>query len=286
MAAFARAYRTWSGLLGLVGVSVFLALAIFVPVIAPYSPNETLGSVWEPPSAHFVLGTDSLGRDLFSRVLYALRLTIFVASVTTMLSFALGGSVGFLTANFGGWFDQIISRLNDLLMSVPTLISALVVLSVLPRNISVLILVMGVLDATRVFRLARAVALNVLTAPFIEAARLRGEHFAWIIFREMLPNVTIPLIVEFGLRFAFAILFMSSLSFLGLGIQPPATDLGRMVRDNKEGIIFGVSASLVPAAIIMLLAVAVNMAVDGFLAGRSHVRPLDPTIKSKKERNS
>lgn len=171
-------------------------------------------------------------------------------------------------------------------MSIPTLISALVVLSVLPRNISVLILVMGVLDATRVFRLARAVALNISTAPFVEAARLRGERFTWIMFCEILPNVTIPLIVEFGLRFAFAILFMSSLSFLGLGIQPPATDLGRMVRDNKEGIIFGVSASLVPAAIIMLLAVSVNMVVDGFLAGRSNARVLNQTIKSTKEGNS
>ena len=171
--------------------------------------------------------------------------------------------LSFTAAVTGGLLDQLLSRLNDLMMAIPTLIFALVVLAVLPQNLWILILVMAVLDSTRVFRLGRAVALDVAVMDFVEAARLRGEGTGWIIFREILPNTLSPLLAEFGLRFVFAILFLSTLSFLGLGIQPPAADWGGMVKDNKDGIIFGISAALVPGAAIAILAICVNLSSTG-----------------------
>ncbi len=152
------------------------------------------------------------------------------------------------------------------MMAIPSLIIALVVLSVLPLNLTVLILVMGVLDATRVFRLSRAVAMDITVMDYVEAARLRGEGGRWIIFREILPNAMSPLVAEFGLRFIFAVLFISTLSFLGLGIQPPLTDWGGMVKENKDALIYGKSAALMPALAIAVLAISVNLVADWILS--------------------
>ncbi len=185
-----------------------------------------------------------------------------MAAAATLLSFALGASFGFLAAVAGGRVDQLLSRLNDVLMSVPTLIFALVVLSILPKTLLVLILVMAVLDSTRVFRVARAIASDLAVMDFVEVARMRGEGWGWIIRREILPNAWSPLLAEFGLRFAFAVIFLSTLSFLGLGIQPPEADWGGLVLENKDGLLFGVTAALVPGLAIAVLAVAVNLVVD------------------------
>ncbi len=231
-----------------------------------------VGDVWAPPGGDFLLGTDNLGRDLLSRLIYGARTTIFVALAATLLSFSLGMVLGFTAAVTGGFLDQLLSRFNDLMMAIPTLIFALVVLAVLPQNLWILILVMAVLDSTRVFRLGRAVALDVAVMDFVEAARLRGEGTGWIIFREILPNTLPPLLAEFGLRFVFAFLFLSTLSFLGLGIQPPAADWGGMVKDNKDGIIFGISAALIPGAAIALLTICVNLVVDWLLKRTSSLQ--------------
>lgn len=261
-----------SAWIGLAGLAVFFGMAILAPVIAPYGEAELVGGVWEPISAQFWLGTDNLGRDLFSRLVYGARMTIFVAAAATILSFGMGVLLGFTAAVMRGWTDQALSRGNDLLMAVPTLIFALVVLSVLPSNLVTLILVMAVLDSTRVFRIGRAVAVDISVQDFVEAAKVRGERRLWIIFHEILPNALSPLIAEFGLRFAFAVLFLSALSFLGLGIQPPAADWGGMVKENKDGIVFGVPAALIPGAAIAALAVSVNLVVDWILNRSSDLR--------------
>jgi peptide/nickel transport system permease protein len=257
---------------GLAGLAIALVCAVFAPWIAPYGENDIIAGIWEPGSDASWLGTDNLGRDLFSRLIYGARTTLFVALAASILSFALGIVLSFTAAVSGGIIDQLLSRLNDLMMSIPTLIFALVVLAVLPQNLAVLIAVMAVLDSTRVYRLGRAVALDVAVMDFVEAARLRGEGRLWIIFREILPNTLSPLLAEFGLRFAFAILFLSTLSFLGLGIQPPAADWGGMIKDNKDGIIFGISAALVPGGAIAVLAVCVNLVVDWLLKRTSSLR--------------
>jgi peptide/nickel transport system permease protein len=251
-----------SAVIGIAGMGFYLFLALFAQWIAPYGIAEVVGSVWEPPSAAFPLGTDNLGRDLLSRLIWGAQITIFVAVAATFLSFAIGVVLGFLAAIARGWTDQLLSRFNDLMMAIPTLIFALIVLSVLPTDLYVLILVMAALDSTRVFRIGRAVAVDVAVMDFVEAARLRGEGWGWIMFREILPNALAPLIAEFGLRFAFAVLFLSALSFLGLGVQPPAADWGSMVKENKDGIVFGISAALVPGFAIASLAICVNLVVD------------------------
>ena len=258
--------------IGLILTGFFAFCAIFAPWVAPHGNGEIVGDVWEPMSAAHWLGTDNLGRDLISRMIYGARITMEIAVAATALSFSLGSILGFTAAVFGGWFDTLLSRFVDLLMSIPTLIFGLVVLSVLPTNTLTLILVMGILDSTRVYRLSRAVAVDINVMDFVEAAKLRGEGKIWIIFREILPNTLSPLLAEFGLRFAFSILFLSTLSFLGLGIQPPAADWGGMVKDNKDGIIFGISAALVPGSAIAALAICVNLVVDWLLRRTSSLK--------------
>ncbi len=254
-----------SALIGLFFTAAYFLGAIFAPLIAPYGLSEIVGDVWEPASSRHLLGTDSIGRDLLTRMIYGGRTTIFIATMATLLSFVTGSVLGFLAAVLGGWMDQVMSRLVDLLMSIPTLIFALVVLSVMPVTIPVLIAVMGLLDSTRVYRLARAVAVDINVMDFVEAARLRGEGRGWVIFREILPNALSPLVAEMGLRFIFAVLFVSTLSFLGLGVQPPAADWGGIVKENKDGIVYGIPAALVPAFAIATLAISVNLVADWVL---------------------
>jgi peptide/nickel transport system permease protein len=261
-----------SALIGMVMTSAFVLAAIFAPWIAPYPIDSAVGKVWEGPSAQFWLGTDTIGRDIVSRLIYGGSITIFVALVSSVLSFSMGAFFGFLAATRGGWIDTGLSRLVDLMMAVPSLIVALVVLSVLPLNLVVLILVMGILDSTRVFRLSRAVAVDIAVMDYVEAAKLRGEKQGWIIFREILPNALSPLVAEFGMRFIFAVLFISTLSFLGLGIQPPLTDWGGMVRENKDGLVYGKAAALMPAIAIAVLAISVNLVADWILSRTSSLK--------------
>ena len=248
--------------LGALALLVFLAAAALAPYVAPYGESEFVGDIWEAPSSQFLLGTDNLGRDMLSRLIFGARVTIFTALAATLISFFVGLFTGLLAAIRRGLVDNLLSRMVDLLMAFPTLIFALVALSVLPPGIITLVLVMAFLDFTRVFRVSRAVAMSVSNSDFFEAARLRGEKLSWLLWREILPNILPPLLTEFGLRFSFMILFLSSLSFLGLGIQPPAADWGGMVKENKDGIAFGVTAPLLPAAAIAIFAVSVNLVAD------------------------
>lgn len=261
-----------SALIGLVLTGGFLFVAVFAQWIAPYPINSTVGGVWEGPSAQYWLGTDTIGRDILSRLIYGAQVTIFVALAASVLSFSLGAFLGFLAAVKGGWVDQTLSRGVDLVMAIPALIVALVLLSVLPLNLTVMILVIGFLDSTRVFRLSRAVAVDITVMDYVEAARLRGEKGGWVIFREILPNALTPLVAEFGLRFIFAVLFISTLSFLGLGVQPPLTDWGGMVKENKDGLIYGKSAALLPAGAIAALAISVNLVADWVLTRTSSLK--------------
>lgn len=262
----------FSAWFGFVVVAIFAVLTVIGPWIAPYGESQIIGDVWEPASAQFLLGTDSLGRDTFSRILFGARTTVTIALAATLLSFTVGMTLGFLAAVVGGVVDQAISRAVDVVMSIPTLIFALVVLSVLPPSQVTLILVIALLDSTRVFRLSRAVAMDIAVMDFVEVSRLRGEGLIWVMAREVLPNALPPLIAEFGLRFCFAFLFLSALSFLGLGIQPPQADWGSMVRDNANAISFGLIVPLIPATAIALLTIAVNLVVDWQLNRASRAR--------------
>jgi peptide/nickel transport system permease protein len=242
------------------------------PWLAPFAPTQVVGEIWEPMSHRFWLGTDQIGRDLFSRMLFGARNTFFIAGVATLLAFTLGVLLGFLAAVLRGLADEALSRLNDLLMSVPTLIFALVMLAVLPPSTLSLVLITALLCSPSVFRISRALAVDIAALDFVEAARLRGESTAWIVLREILPNAWAPLIAELGLRFSFAVLFLSSLSFLGLGLQPPDADWGSMAKENKDGLIYGVPAAFLPAAAIAILTVSVNLVVDALIERSATLR--------------
>jgi peptide/nickel transport system permease protein len=250
---------------GMLVVLIYSIVAIFAPFIAPYGEREILGRSFELWSEKYPLGTDNLGRDMLSRMIFGARNTIGLALSITILAFLLGSLTGMIAAALGGWVDQILSRIVDVLMSIPSLIFALLILSIFGTSVPYLIAIITVIDATRVFRLARATAMNVVVMDYVEVARVRGEKLDWVIRKEILPNITAPLLAEFGLRFCFVFLFISALSFLGLGLQPPAADWGSMVRDNASLITFEDITPLLPAGAIALLTVAINFIVDWML---------------------
>ena len=251
--------------LGFIIILTYTVVALFAPLLAPYGESQIVGSEYEIWSSQFPLGTDNLGRDMLTRLIYGARNTVGIALITTMLAFFLGGILGIMAAVLGRWYDQIISRIVDVLMAIPALIFAMLLLTIFGTSIPTLIIVIGVLDATKVFRIARAVSLNVVVMDYIESSRLRGETVAWIALREVLPNIMPPLVAEFGLRFCFVFLTISALSFLGLGLQPPTADWGSMVRDNATLITYGDITPLLPAAAIAVLTIGVNFVVDWFL---------------------
>ncbi len=254
-----------TAIFGIVVILIYAVLVIFAPLIAPHPEAEIVGGQYEPWGGAFPLGTDSLGRDMLSRLIWGARNTVSIALITTLLAFAIGAIAGLIAAALGGWVDLLLSRIVDILMAVPSLIFTLLALSALGPGVINLILVIAVLDSTRVFRLARATAMNVMVMDYVEAAKLRGEGTWWVIRREVLPNIAAPLIAEFGLRFCFVFLTISALAFLGLGLPPPMADWGSMVRDNASLITFGDVTPLLPAGAIALLTVAVNFVVDWML---------------------
>ena len=255
----------WSAKFGMVVILLFSIVSIFAPFIAPYGETEIIGKSYELWSNKHFLGTDNLGRDMLSRLIFGAKNTIGMALLTTFLAFLIGSITGMIAAVIGGWIDQIFGRIVDVLMSIPSLIFALLILSFFGTSIKYLIGTIAILEATRVFRLARATGMNVAVMDFVEVAKLRGEKLGWIIRKEILPNIAAPLLAEFGLRFCFVFLFISALSFLGLGIQPPTADWGSMVRENATLISYDDITPLLPAGAIALLTVATNFVVDWML---------------------
>lgn len=268
---------------GMFVVACYAFVAIFAPLLAPFGEAEIFAKAdlpwaWHDGNAKHFFGTDQIGRDTLSRLIYGARNTIGIALVTTCLSFLIGGSLGLIAAINRSWLDQFLSRGIDVLMSIPSLIFALMLLSIFGSSIPSLIMIIAVLDSTRVYRLTRSVAINVAIMDYVEAATLRGEGLEWIMRREILPNIMTPLVAEFGLRFSFVFLTIAALSFLGLGIQPPTADWGSMVRDGSRFIQFVAFdwtlalPSLLPAGAVALLTVAVNFVVDWFLHMTSGLR--------------
>ncbi|MCB1385642.1 MAG: ABC transporter permease [Nitratireductor sp.] len=281
-----RLERIWIGLkkaplsawFGMTVILIYCLVALFAPLLAPYGEAQVFPVPYGPWDAEHIFGTDQIGRDVLSRLIYGARNTMGIALVTTFLSFLIGGGLGLVAAINRSWIDQILSRFIDILMAIPSLIFALMLLSIFGSTVSSLIIIIAILDSTRVFRLTRAVAVSVAVMDYVEAARLRGEGLGWVMRREILPNIMPPLVAEFGLRFCFVFLTIAALSFLGVGIQPPTADWGSMVRDNASLIQFaqydlkaGITP-LLPAAAIALLTVAVNFVVDWFLHKTSGLR--------------
>ena len=260
-------------------VSIFIivfwvVVAVFAPILAPFDQADMVSfeSFKVVDEASF-LGTDYLGRDVLSRIIYGARMTLGLALIATLISFTTGIVLGFVAAISPGWIDQVFSRTVDAIMAFPSIMLALIIIGGVGTSLPVVILTVALIDATRVFRLSRALALDASVMDYVSVARARGEGVNWIMLHEILPNTITPLAAEFGVRYTFAILFISSLSFLGLGVQPPGADWGVMVKENLQGLLYGAPAALIPAACIGTISVAVNLLVDWFLHRSSAMIP-------------
>ncbi len=259
---------------GMFVIFTYAIAAFFAPWIAPYGEAEVISQAFAPADENMLLGADQLGRDMFSRLIYGTRNSVGLSLAATTAAFIIGAGAGLVAATRGGWLDQFLGRFADVIMSIPSLIFALLMLSIFGPSIPVIICAVAVIYAPRVFRLTRAVAGNVVVMDYIEAAKLRGEKNSYLIRREILPNSTAPLVAEYGLEFCFVFLLVAGLSFLGLGIQPPTADWGSMVRENATLISFGDITPLIPAAAIALLTVAVNFVVDWMLFRASGLKEM------------
>lgn len=260
------AQLTLTPILCLLVLTFVVVVVLFAPIIAPHPEAAILtDESFSLPNDIMFLGSDFLGRDVLSRLLYGARVTLSVALAISVIAFILGCALGFFAAVKRGWVDSVLSRSVDVLISFPAIMVALIVISALGSSIPVLIVTIALIDSTRVFRVARALGMDIVVQDYIEAAKVRGEKMGWIIWHEMLPNALAPLAAELGIRFTYAILFISALSFLGLGVQAPHADLGVMVKENMQGLLYETYTPLYPAVCIAIVTLSVNLLVDWFL---------------------
>ncbi|MBT3559078.1 MAG: ABC transporter permease [Rhodospirillales bacterium] len=286
---------SWTGKLAAAIVAAWVVVAFIGPWIAPFHEAEFIlddsfvpagGCAemldelydieeWTPEAitkycsdadVTLFLGSDYLGRDTFSRILWGARTTIGISFVATLFAYFMGITLGIGAAVSGGYIDMVLSRVNESILSLPSIMLGLIVVAALGSSIPILIATASVIYATSVFRIARALGQDIMVQDFVEAAHARGEGLWWIITREVLPNAAMPLLTDFGLRLVFVILFISSLSFLGLGVQPPTADWGSMVRENMAGLGYGSYASIWPAIAIGTLTISINLIVDDISA--------------------
>lgn len=251
-------------------ILLYAFAALFAPWLAPWQINDVAGAAWQSPSPAHPFGTDMIGRDMLSRMLLATRETLLLAGSATLIAVLAGISLGFIASLRGGWTEYLLSRFIDLVMALPALILILFLIALLPRAPVWLVLVIALVEVSRIYRLARLLSAELASRDFTDAARLRGESTLWIARHEILPNCWRPLLSEAALRFGFAILMLSTVSFLGLGIQPPATDWGSLIRENKDGLLFGAMAALFPGAAIAVLLLSIGVVADGFADARGH----------------
>jgi peptide/nickel transport system permease protein len=250
-------------------VGFWLAIAAFGPWISPHGVGEIVSAnVYAGASRAFPLGTDYLGRDVLSRIVFGARYTIGIAALSTAVAVFAGGTLGMLAAVSGGWFDALLSRSVDAFTSLPSLMFGLVAIAALGSSVPVLVGTAAVIYTPGAFRIWRSLAVNVNATDYVAVARARGEGAAYLIRAEVMPNVVGPVLTDFGLRFVFAVLLLASLSFLGLGVQPPYADWGSLVRENMTGLSQGVLAVIMPAAAIASLTIGVNLVIDNLPSRR------------------
>ena len=248
----------------------WIAVALGGAAIAPYDPAAIQDAdLFEGMSRAYWLGTDFFGRDMLSRIMAGARQTVGIALVATLLAVGTGLLLGLAASAIGGIVDAVLSRMLDALISIPSKLFGLVVVAAFGSSVPVLILTMAIIYVPGCYRMVRSVAVNVAALDFVIAARARGEGTFYIMIREILPNMVSPVLADFGLRFIYVVLLLSSLSFLGLGVQPPAADWGSLVRENIGGLPQGAPAVVMPAFAIASLTIAVNLTIDAFFSGRS-----------------
>lgn len=245
-------------------VALFIVLAIVGPYITPYAFDEFhFKDRMVGPSSEFWLGTDRYGRDIFSRVVAGARLTVFMAGAGTLIGVFLGVLIGMFSGYSGGWIDEILMRFTDIAMSFPGLLLAMLVVAALGANEVNAMVSIGIVFVPKVARVVRSATLGLRHVQFVEAAQVRGESRWFIIFREVLPNIWPPIIVEACIRLSYAVLLVVSLSYLGLGAQPPAPDWGLMIAKERAFMVTAPWVVFAPAAAIVTLIISVNLMGDG-----------------------
>jgi peptide/nickel transport system permease protein len=254
------------GRIGLALVMVALAVAVAGPFVAPFRYTALVGPILQVPSAKHMLGTDQLGRDVFSRVLFGGRSVLLLPMCAVTLAFAIGGVLGLLAGYLGGWTDRVVTRVADLLMSVPPLLLVMVLVIPLGTSDTVLIATTGIWFAPRIVRIVRAATASVCAKDYVLAARVRGESTVSILWHEVVPNITGTLLAELALRLNYAIIFITTLNFLGLGVQPPSSDWGLMVSEGRAFLGHRPLISIVPALMVGALAIGVNLLSDQIAA--------------------
>jgi peptide/nickel transport system permease protein len=268
-----RFMRSFSGAVGVTIVVFVVAVAIFGRYFAPYDPNVPVTAPLSPPSSHYLLGTDFLGRDVFSRLLYGGRSVITLAALATGLGYLIGMSVGLIAGFSRSRIDPVLMRSVDVMLAFPPLLFLLVLISGAGTGVEVLVIGVAVIQAPGISRIVRTATLEVSVRGYVEAAIARGERSYAVIVREVLPNIMAPVLVDSGLRFTYSILIIASVNFLGLGLQPPASDWALMISDNRQYIAIQAWAVLAPAAMIALLTIGINLTGDAIARslGRSYV---------------
>jgi peptide/nickel transport system permease protein len=263
MALLADAMRLGRTRVGLVIVSVIVVVALAGPLVAPHSPTEFVAAPNSPPGGEAVFGADALGRDVLSRFLYGGRTVLWLAAASTVLGMVVGVVVGLIAAYSRNWLDDVLMRANDVLLAFPQIIFVLLAVSAVGPKLWLIVLTVGLTHAPRVARVMRGAALEVVERDFVKSAEVVGERRWRIVFGEVLPNVTSPLLVEFGLRMTYSIGLVAGISFLGFGLQPPTADWGLMINENRLSITVQPWAVLLPVAAIGLLTVGTNLITDG-----------------------
>jgi peptide/nickel transport system permease protein len=261
---------------GLVMTAVTITVGLFGHYVAPYPPDEIFGSPFSPPSREHLLGLDFAGRDVLSRFLYGGTTSILVALAGTLVGCAVGCVIGLVSAYRRGWVDEVLGRGTDLTLAFPGLVLSLLLLAAFGTSRALIVVAIAVTTAPGVARIARAASLEVVGLPYVEAARARGERSSYVLAVEVFPSIRSPLLVDFGLRLTAAILLVAALSFVGLGLQPPAADWGLMIGENRIALTVQPWPVVMPAAAIAFLTIGINLIVDGTARGSrlSRIRPV------------
>jgi peptide/nickel transport system permease protein len=257
-----RFARSGTGAVGVAVLVFVLLVALFGPFVAPHSPARPIGIPYEGPSAEALLGTDFLGRDVLSRMLWGGRSVIALAGLSVLLAYAGGLAVGLAAGYSRGLLDPLLMRSVDVLLSLPALLFLLVLVTGLGSSRTVLVVGVALIQMPLVARIIRSTTQTQSVRGFVEAAAARGERTSAILGRELLPNIVPTIAADVGLRLTYAIILVASVNFLGLGLQPPDADWGLMVSENRSGLNLNPLAVLAPVTMIALLTIAVNMVGD------------------------
>jgi peptide/nickel transport system permease protein len=258
-----RLLKSPTAVIGLAILLFWVVLAVIGPAIVPYGINDSeSGAVWKPPSEKHLLGTDGLGRDLFSRLVIGARVMVTLPPLAVGLAVLFGTSVGLITGYRGGWFDEILMRLMDIMMAFPVVMLYLIIIVAVGASAINVVFAIAIVTAPAVARLARGLVLDLRNREFIAAARMRGESTAYILFQEIMPNAAGPILVDGLVRIGYATFAIGALGFLGLGVPPPNPDWGRMASEARQAIILTPSAALFPSLAIASVVVGCNLLAD------------------------